>query len=198
MVGGGSGGVVSLLDPPRATLARLPRLRSAGTATAPDRPLELLGWDVGRGSYPLIKLSVLEKVRADAISALKAGERDLAGALRLVVSELQKNAKDGDGDELAVLRREHKRRLEASTQFQKANRPDLADRETAEAQMIAHYLPPDLSDERLSQIVTDAVVRTGATGPRDMGAVMKVVMEQAGGLVDGKRASDAVKAALSA
>ena len=114
------------------------------------------------------------------------------------MSELQKDVKDGDGDELAVLRREHKRRVEASTQFQNANRPDLADKETAEAQMIARYLPPELSDQQLSQIVTDAIQRTGATSPKDMGAVMKVVMEQAGGLVDGKRASDAVKAALSA
>jgi uncharacterized protein YqeY len=143
-------------------------------------------------------LSVLEQLRADAISALKAGERDLAGALRLVVSELQKDAKDGDGDELAVLRREHKRRIEAFTQFQKANRPELADKEAAEAQMIAQYLPPDLSDERLAEIVTAALAQTGASSPKDMGAVMKVVMEEAGGLVDGKRASNAVRAALSA
>jgi uncharacterized protein len=143
-------------------------------------------------------LSVLDKVRADAIRALKAGERDLAGALRLVVSELQKDVKDGDGDEIAVLRREHKRRLEASTQFQQANRPDLADKEAAEAQMIAQYLPPDISDERLSQIVTDAIAQTEATSIKDMGAVMKLVMQEAGGLVDGKRASDAVRAALGA
>ena len=149
-------------------------------------------------SYPLIKLSVLEKVRADAIRALKAGERDLAGALRLVASELQKDVKDGGGDELAVLRREHKRRLDAATQFQNANRPDLADKEAAEAQMIAGYLPPDLSDERLSQIVAEAVRQTGASTIKDMGAVMKVVMAEAGGSVDGKRASDAVRAALGA
>jgi uncharacterized protein len=143
-------------------------------------------------------LSVLDKVRADAIRALKAGERDLAGALRLVVSELQKDVKDGDGDEIAVLRREHKRRLEASTQFQQANRPDLADKEAAEAQMIAQHLPPDISDERLSQIVTAAIAQTEATSIKDMGAVMKLVMQEAGGLVDGKRASDAVRAALGA
>ncbi len=143
-------------------------------------------------------MSVLEKVRADAIRALKAGERDLAGALRLVVSELQKDAKEGDGDELAVLRREHKRRLDASTQFQNANRPDLADKEAAEALMIAEYLPPEMSDERLAEIVRDAIAQTGASSPRDMGAVMKLVMQEAGGLVDGKRASSAVRTALGA
>jgi uncharacterized protein YqeY len=146
----------------------------------------------------LIQLSVLEQVRADAIRALKAGEKDVVGALRLLVSELQKDVKDGDGNELAVLRREHKRRVEAATQFQSANRPDLAHKERAEAQMISRYLPPDLSDEQLGEIVTAAIAQTGATGPKDMGQVMKVVMDRAEGLVDGKRASEAVRAAIGA
>lgn len=140
---------------------------------------------------------MLEQVRADVISAMKAGERDVAGALRLLVSELQKDEKEGAGDELAVLRREHKRRLEAATQFENANRPDLAHREQAEAVMIARYLPPDLSDEQLGELIAEAITQTGATGPKDMGPVMRVVKERAGGLVDGKRASDAVRAALA-
>ena len=140
---------------------------------------------------------MLEQVRADVISAMKAGERDVAGALRLLVSELQKDEKEGARDELAVLRREHKRRLEAATQFENANRPDLAHREQAEAVMIARYLPPDLTDEQLDELIAEAITQTGATGPKDMGSVMKVVKERAGGLVDGKRASDAVRAALA-
>lgn len=140
---------------------------------------------------------MLEQVRADVVSAMKAGERDVAVALRMLVSELQKDVKDGDGDELAVLRREHKRRLEAATQFAHANRPDLADKEQAEAVMIARYLPPDLTDDQLDEIIAEAIDQTGASGPRDMGAVMKVVKDRAGGLVDGKRASDAVRAALA-
>jgi uncharacterized protein len=143
-------------------------------------------------------LSVLEQVRADVVRAMKAGERDVAGALRLLVSELQKDVKEGDGDELAVLRRERKRRLEAATQFENANRPDLAHKEQAEAVMIARYLPPDLTDQQLDEIVAAAIEQTGATGPRDMGQVMKVVMDQAEGLVDGKRASQAVRTALGA
>jgi uncharacterized protein YqeY len=78
-------------------------------------------------------LNVLEQVRADVISAMKSGERDVATALRLLVSELQKDLKEGAGDELAVLRREHKRRLDAATQFENANRPELAEKEQAEA-----------------------------------------------------------------
>jgi hypothetical protein len=142
-------------------------------------------------------LNVLEQVRADVIRAMKAGDRDVAVALRLLVSELQKDAKEGDDGELAVLRREHKRRLDAASQFKNANRPDLAHKEQAEAEMISRYLPPDLSDDQLDQIVTDAIAQSGATGPRDMGPVMKLVMDQAGGLVDGKRASDAVRTALA-
>ena len=152
---------------------------------------------VSAASYPLRELSVLEQVRADVIRALKAGERDLAGSLRLLVSELQKDVKEGDGDELAVLRRERKRRLEAATTFADADRHDLATREQAEAEMIARYLPPDLTDEQLDEIVAEAISTTGASGPRDMGAVMKVVLDRAGGLVDGKRAAAAVKAALA-
>jgi len=129
---------------------------------------------------------------------MKAGERDVVGAMRLVISELQKEAREGDGDEVAVLRREHKRRLEAASHFEHANRPDLVQKEQAEAEMISRYLPPDLSDEQLDEIVAEAVARTGATGARDMGAVMKAVMDRAGGLVDGKRASQAVRAALGA
>ena len=143
------------------------------------------------------QLNVLEQVRADVIRAMKAGDRDVAGALRLLVSELQKDVKEGDGDELAVLRREHKRRLDAATQFRNANRPDLAHKEQAEAEMISRYLPPDLTDEQLNQIVAEAIAQTGASGPKDMGPVMKSVMDQAGGLVDGKRASAAVRAALA-
>jgi uncharacterized protein len=142
-------------------------------------------------------LNVLEQVRADVISAMKAGERDVAVALRMLVSELQKDGKEGAGDELAVLRREHKRRLDAATQFEDANRPDLAHKEQAEAVMIARYLPPDLSDDQLDEIIAAAIAETGATSPRDMGSVMKVVKDRAGGLVDGKRASDAVRAALA-
>jgi uncharacterized protein YqeY len=141
-------------------------------------------------------LSVLEQVRADAVRAMKSGDKDRVGALRLLISELQKDAKEGSGDELAVLRRERKRRLDAATQFEQGNRPELAARETAESEMIAGYLPPELGDEELRGLVVDAIAQTGASAPKDMGAVMKVVMARADGQVDGRRASAAVRAAL--
>ena len=128
---------------------------------------------------------------------MKAGEKQLVGALRLVLSELQKDAKEGSGDELAVLRRERKRRLDAAAQFRDAGRGELADTEEEEARIIAGYLPPELGDEELQEIVTAAVAETGASGPKDMGQVMKAVMAKTEGRVDGKRASAAVRAALN-
>jgi uncharacterized protein len=142
-------------------------------------------------------LSVLEQVRADSVSALKAGDKELVGALRLLVSELQKAAKDGDGDEVAVLRRERKRRLDAAEQFTAGNRPELAAKEQSEAELIGRYLPPEMDDEQLDAIVAEAVRETGASAMKDMGTVMKIVIEKTGGQVDGRRASTAVRAALS-
>jgi uncharacterized protein YqeY len=131
-------------------------------------------------------------------SAMKARAKDRVGALRLVLSELQKAAKEGDGDELAVLRRERKRRLEAASQFRDGGRPELADAEEAEAELIAGYLPAELGDAELDAIVEAAVTDTGASGPADMGRVMKEVMSRAGGRADGKRASARVREALGA
>ena len=84
---------------------------------------------------------------------MKAGERDRVGALRLVLSELQKAAKDGADDELAVLRRERKRRLEAAAQFRDGGRPELAEQEESEARLIEGYLRPSSDDAELDAIV---------------------------------------------
>lgn len=137
-----------------------------------------------------------EQIRTDVTSALKAGDRTRAGALRLVLSELQRAAKDGHGDEQAVLRRERKRRREAATAFRDGGRTDLAEQEEREATMIEAYLPEDLGDEQLDALVRDAVARTGAEGPRDMGRVMKDVMAAAGGRADGRRVSARVRELL--
>jgi uncharacterized protein len=143
-------------------------------------------------------VTVAEQVRADMTQAMKAGEKDRVGPLRLVLSELQKAAKEGGDDELTVLRRERKRRLEAATQFRDGGRPELADQEESEARLIETYLPAELSDDELEAIVAAAVAETGAREPRDMGQVMKVVMARTGGRADGKRASARVRETLSA
>jgi uncharacterized protein YqeY len=143
-------------------------------------------------------VTVAEQVRADMTSAMKAGEKDRVGALRLVLSELQKAAKEGSDDELSVLRRERKRRLEAASQFRDGGRPELADHEESEAKLIAAYLPAELDDDELDAIVAAAIADTGAATPADMGRVMKEVMARAGGRADGKRASARVREALGA
>jgi uncharacterized protein len=143
-------------------------------------------------------MTLMEQVRADITSAMKAREKDRVGALRLVLSELQKAAKDGSDDELAVLRRERKRRLEAATQFREGGRPELAEQEESEASLIETYLPAEIDDSELDAIVAAAITETGASQPKDMGQVMKAVMAKTGGRADGKRASARVREALSA
>ena len=141
-------------------------------------------------------MSVTDRVKTDLTTAMKAGEKDRVGTLRLVLSELQKDAKEGAGDELAVLRRERKRRLEAAAAFRDGGRPELADAEEAEAELIEGYLPAELSDDELRAIVAGAVAETGATSPKDMGQVMKVAMPKVAGRADGKRVSALVQEAL--
>jgi uncharacterized protein YqeY len=142
-------------------------------------------------------MTVLEQVRSDMTSALKARERERVGALRMLLSELQKAAKEGNDNEIAVLRRERKRRLEAAALFRDGGRPELAESEEAEAKLIDAYLPAELDDSELDAIVSDAITETGATEAKDLGRVMKAVMAKASGRVDGKRASARVREALS-
>jgi len=142
-------------------------------------------------------VTLADTVKSDLTSAMKAGDRDRVGILRLVLSELQKAAKDGSADEQAVLRRERKRRLESATAFRDGGRPELADAELAEAEVIAAYLPAELDDAALAELVAAAVAESGAASPRDMGSVMKLVLSKAGGRADGKRVSALVKEALS-
>jgi uncharacterized protein len=141
-------------------------------------------------------LAIAEQIRSDVTAAMKAGDRDRVGALRLVLSELQRAEKDGDGDEQAVLRRERKRRRESEAAYRDAGRADLAEAEAYEAGVIDAYLPAELSDDELDVLVTRAIAETGAEGPRDMGKAIKHVMAAAGGRADGRKVSTKVKEAL--
>jgi uncharacterized protein YqeY len=141
-------------------------------------------------------MAIAEQIKTDLQGAMRAGEKDRVGALRLVLSELQKAAKEGPDDELAVLRRERKRRLEAARAYTEAGREDLAAGEQAEATLIATYLPAELSDDELAAIVKQAVADSGAESAKDMGAAMRAVMAVVDGRADGKRVSGLVQAAL--
>jgi uncharacterized protein len=141
-------------------------------------------------------LAIAEQIKSDVATALKAGDRERVGALRLVLSELQKAQKDGDADEQAVLRRERKRRRESEAAYRDAGRDDLAATEAYEAGLIEVYLPAELPDDELDALVRQAVADTGAAGPRDMGKVIKQVMAAAGGRADGKKVSSKAREAL--
>jgi uncharacterized protein YqeY len=140
---------------------------------------------------------VLEQVQDDVRQALKAGEKERVHALRLIANELQKAAKEDGAEDVEVLQRERKRRLEAAAAYRDGGRADLAAGEEREAEIIASYLPEQLSDEELAAIVGDAVAETGASTPRDMGKVMGVVMPKVKGRADGKRVSATVKERLT-
>ena len=142
-------------------------------------------------------MQIAEQIRSDVTTAMKAGDKDRVTALRLVLSELQKAAKDGQDDELAVLRRERKRRRESEAAYRDAGRPELAEGEAYEAGAIEAYLPAELPDDELDALVAAAIAETGAEGPKDMGRVIKHVMAASGGHADGRTVSAKAKEALT-
>jgi len=129
---------------------------------------------------------------------MKAGERVRAAALRMVVDALQQDAKLGKGDEIAVLQRERKKRLEAAEAFRNGGRDQQAEVEQTEAGLIEGYLPQQLSDGELRELVDAAIEETGATEQRQMGQVMAALMPKVAGRADGKRVSAAVRERLGA
>ena len=142
-------------------------------------------------------MALIEQVQDDVNAALKAGERERVHALRLIASELQKAAKEDGDDEVAVLQRERKRRLEAAEAYREGGRKDAAAAEEREAEIIASYMPEQISDEELDAIVGDAVAESGASSPQEMGKVMSLVMPKVKGRADGKRVSAAVREKLA-
>lgn len=128
---------------------------------------------------------------------MKAREKERVHALRLIISELQKAKKDQGADEVQVLQRERKRRLEAAEAYRDGGRSDRAEAEEREAELIASYMPEQLSEDELQAIVGDAVAQSGATSPQELGKVMALVMPKVKGRADGKRVSGAVKEKLT-
>jgi uncharacterized protein len=142
-------------------------------------------------------MSVLDRVQDDVKAAMKGGDRDRVHALRLIVNELQKAAKEGDGDDVAVLQRERKRRLEAAEAYREGGSEDRAAAEEREAEIISSYLPEQMPDDELRAIVGDAVAESGASSPKEMGKVMSLVMPRVKGRAEGKRVSELVREALT-
>lgn len=142
--------------------------------------------------------SILDRIQEDTKAAMRAGEKDRTVALRLIASEVQKAAKEGDGDAVAVLQRERKKRIEAAEAYDAADRRDQAEAERIEAALIEAYLPEQLSEAELAALVEEAVGQSGATSMQDMGRVMGMVMPKVKGRADGNRVSALVREQLGA
>jgi uncharacterized protein YqeY len=147
-------------------------------------------------------LSITERIQADATAAAKAHDRERLAALRLLLDALNKEAKEARGTldeqrEIAVLKRERKRRAEAAEAYRNGGREDAAASEEAEAEIIEAYLPAEISDAELEALVADALSETGAASQKEMGKVMSAVMSKAGGRADGRRVSELVRSKLS-
>jgi uncharacterized protein len=147
-------------------------------------------------------MSLKEKIVADMTAAMKAKDAARTSTLRLVKAAITNREKEGGGDlgdedVMKLLRSQVKQRRDSVEQYQKASRPELADKELAEIAVIEEYLPQAASQDEIDAAVAAAISETGASSMKDMGAVMRAVMPKlAGKNADGKAVSEAVKAKL--
>ena len=145
---------------------------------------------------------MIQRIENDLADAIRAQDELRRDTLRLILTALRSAEKDllrplsGD-EELQVLQRERKRRVEAAEAFRAGDRPERAAREEAELTVLEEYMPPPLSQEELEEIVDNAVAAVGATSVRDLGRVMADVMPQVSGRADGSVVSQLVREALA-
>jgi uncharacterized protein len=149
--------------------------------------------------------SLKARLQSDLNSSMKARDELTTATLRMALTAVTteevagKQARELSDDEvLRVLTREAKKRREAAEAFDGAGRLELAERERAEGGVLDRYLPAQLGDDELGELVAAAVAESGASSPRDMGAVMKLVQPKVAGRADGKRVSDEVRRRLAA
>ena len=148
-------------------------------------------------------MSLKEQIISDMTAAMKAQDAARTSTLRMVKAAIMNREKDGGGeltdeDIQKLLRTQVKQRRDSVEQYEKANRPDLADKEQAEIAIIEAYLPQSASQEEIDQAVVAAIAETGASSMKDMGGVMKAAMAKlAGKSADGKMVSETVKAKLT-
>jgi uncharacterized protein YqeY len=147
---------------------------------------------------------LIERLQGEAMTALKGGDRRRAEALRLIVAALKHERTQGarhdlsEREETAVLKRERKRRIEAAEVYEQAGRTERADQERYEEAIVESYLPEELPDDELTRLVDEAIARTGASSPKEMGTVMGAVMKEVAGRADGGRVSALVRQRLGA
>lgn len=149
-------------------------------------------------------MGIKEKLREDLTEAIRSRNELTSGTIRMVLSAITNEEVAGksaralsDSEIITVLSRETKKRREAAEAFDLGNRPERAALERSESEVIAKYLPIQLSSAELEKLIADAIAETGASGPAGMGLVMKVLSPKIAGKADGGAVSAAVKAALA-
>jgi len=149
-------------------------------------------------------MSIKEQLRLDLTEAIRSRDEITSGTIRMVLSAITNEEVSGkearvltDDELITVLSREAKKRREASEAFENAGRADKAALEKAEGEVIAKYLPAQLSIEDIKKMIADAIAATGAAGPADMGKVMGAVKALIAGKADGSVVSTLVKEALN-
>ena len=148
-------------------------------------------------------MGLKEKLQSDLTDAIRGRAEVKSGTIRMLLAAITTEEVSGkearvltDAEIITVLSREAKKRREAVEAYVAAKRTDLADKEKAEGEVIAEYLPAQLSEDEIKKMIADAIAETGASGPAGMGSVMKVLSPKIAGKADGGAVSGLVKAAL--
>ena len=149
-------------------------------------------------------MSIKETLQADLTEAIRGRNEIVSGTIRMVLTAITNEEVSGkearvltDAEIITVLSREAKKRREAAEAFADAGRADKAALEKAEGEVIAKYLPEQMSEDEIKKLIDAAIAQTGASGPADMGKVMGVIKSQVAGKADGGTVSGLVKAALN-
>jgi uncharacterized protein len=159
---------------------------------------------IGRGGRIGVMPTLKEQLRADLIASMKARDGTRTRTLRMALTSISNEEVSGsvahdltDDQVTKILAREARRRREAAAAFAEAGRADQADAERAEEEILAAYLPAQLSDDELAALVAAAIAETGASGPAGIGQVMKVVTPRVAGRADGSRVAALVRSQLA-
>jgi uncharacterized protein YqeY len=149
-------------------------------------------------------MGLKERLKGDLTEAIRARDEVRAGTIRMALTSITNEEVSGkearvltDAEIITVLSREAKKRREAAEAYDSAGSKERGDRERAEGLVIAEYLPSQLSESELKEMIKAAIAETGASGPSGMGQVMKVLSPKIAGRADGSKVSAAVKAALN-
>jgi len=150
------------------------------------------------------QVGLKETLKSDLTEAIRSSNKVVSGTIRMVLTAITNEEVSGkearvltEDEIITVLSREAKKRREAAEEFAKANRPDKSAEEKAEGEVIANYLPAQLSEDDVKKMIAAAIAATGAAGPADMGKVMGAIKGQIAGRADGSLVSSLVKAALA-